>query len=88
MIMEPFVLKAQATQNLWDFFETEVKKRSEAAKAIAKAYNLTFVPLQEGFDALAKTAPNAYWLSDGVHPTAMGHEYIKLQWLKAFEKLF
>lgn len=27
-----------------------------------------------------------YWLQDGVHPTAMGHELIKREWIKAFKK--
>jgi lysophospholipase L1-like esterase len=55
------------------------------AKKIAKKHGLTFVELQAGFDALAKKAPNEYWLGDGVHPTAKGHEFIKNQWLKAFK---
>ena len=36
-------------------------------------------------DELAKKASSAYWLFDGVHPTAMGHELIKREWIKAFE---
>jgi 2,3-bisphosphoglycerate-independent phosphoglycerate mutase len=39
------------------------------------------------FDALAKKAPNEYWLGDGVHPSAKGHEFIKNQWLKAFKAI-
>ena len=31
-----------------------------------------------------KRAENTYWLGDGVHPTAMGHELIKREWLKVF----
>ncbi len=29
----------------------------------------------------------SYWLGDGVHPTAMGHEYIKREWVKWFKTL-
>ena len=84
MIMEPFVLEACSTEANWEYFKTETKKRAEMAKKIAEKYNLAFIPLQDGFDALAKKAPNNYWLGDGVHPTAKGHEFIKGEWLKAY----
>lgn len=87
MILEPFVLEACSTTEHWEFFNTEVKKRAEMAKKIAEKFSLPFIPLQEGFDALAKKAPNSYWLGDGVHPTAKGHEFIKTQWLKAYKEL-
>ena len=87
MIMEPFVLKACATEDKWDDFDKEVKKRAEMAKKIADKYNLPFMPLQDGFDALCKKAEPGYWLKDGVHPTEMGHEFIKNEWLKLFETL-
>ena len=90
MILEPFCLEASATQNTeidpnrWATFSSEVKKRAEKARKVAEKYNLTFVPLQDKFDAAAKTCENSYWLRDGVHPTAMGHELIKRAWLEAF----
>lgn len=87
MILEPFVLKASATEAEWDGFSSEVYKRAEKAKAIAEKYNLTFVPLQEKFDEAMKLAPADYWLRDGVHPSSMGHELIKREWLKAFHAL-
>ncbi|MBO5312593.1 MAG: SGNH/GDSL hydrolase family protein [Clostridia bacterium] len=87
MILEPFLLEACSTTEHWDYIKTEVAMRADMAKRIAEKYNLPFIPLQEGFDALAKKAPNSYWLGDGVHPTAMGHEFIKTQWLEAFKKL-
>ena len=87
MIMEPFVLNASATQENWEEFNTEVKKRAQMAKKIAKKYNLPFIELQKGFDELTKKEEPSYWLKDGVHPTEMGHEYIKNQWLEAFKIL-
>ena len=93
MILEPFCLRASATENTeaepdrWNIFSSEVKKRAEKAKAVAEKYNLTYVPLQEKFDEAAQDAENSYWLFDGAHPTTMGHELIKREWLKAFESL-
>ena len=94
MILEPFVLEGEATKSTeeepqrWSEFCKEVPKRVEAAKRIAQKHNLVYVPLQEKFDELCKTAPNSYWIGDGVHPTAMGHCMIKDEWMKAFQKLF
>ena len=87
MILEPFVLEACSTTENWEFFKTETKKRAEMARKIAEKYNLPFIELQNGFDELAKKAENSYWLADGVHPTAKGHEFIKNEWLKAYRAL-
>jgi len=48
---------------------------------------MTFVPLQEKFNEAEKLCPADYWMRDGVHPTAMGHELIKREWIKAFYTL-
>ena len=87
MILEPFVLKASATEAEWERFHSEVKARAEKAKEIARKYNLKFVPLQVEFDKAEKKYAADYWLKDGVHPTIMGHEIIKKEWLKAFHEL-
>lgn len=94
MILEPFVLHGTATMNTeeipdrWAIFQAETKLRQEAAKRIAQKYDLLFVPLQDAFnEANTKTQREDYWLGDGVHPNAPGHELIKRQWLKAFKNL-
>lgn len=88
MILEPFVLKGSGTQENWDVFRSEVEERSKKAKKIAEKYDLTFVPLMKKFDDLQNIAPAAYWLMDGVHPTAAGHELIAREWVKAFAGCF
>lgn len=87
MIMEPFVLKGSATEENWEAFDAEVKKRAAMAKKISEKYNLTYIKLQNGLDKLSKNMETTYWLRDGVHPTTMGHEYIKQEWIKAFKTL-
>ena len=86
MLMEPFVLKAAATEGAWDYFDTETKKRAEAVKKIAEEFHQTFLPLQAMFDEAAALCPASYWLGDGVHPTPAGHQLIADKWLDAFEK--
>lgn len=85
-ILEPFVLKGTATENNWIEFRGEVEKRAEMARAVAQKFQVPFIKLQHKFDEAEKTAPSGYWLIDGVHPTAMGHELIKREWLSVFRK--
>ena len=93
VILEPFCLKGVATDNTetqpdkWERFDSEVRKRAAKAKLIAEKYGLAFIELQDKFDELTQQAEPSYWLRDGVHPTAMGHEMIKREWLKAFREL-
>ena len=93
MLLEPFVLPGSATENTpetpdrWEYFRKEVDLRREAVARVAKKQNLPFVSLQEMFNKVNADAPARYWLKDGVHPSAAGHELIKREWLKAFEQL-
>ena len=94
MLLEPFVLPGSATNSdeanpgRWEFFSKETALRREATRRVAEKQNVLFVPLQEMFDKANADAPaDGYWLVDGVHPSAAGHELIKNAWLKAFEQL-
>ncbi len=87
-ILEPFVLEACATEGKYGIFRRETEMRAESAKAVAEKYGLTFIPLQAKFDEAEKKADASYWLGDGVHPTAAGHELIAREVVCALEKEF
>ncbi len=87
IILEPFVLKGTATQEMWEQFRCEVKKRAEAAKRVSDKYDLTFVPLQNVFDDASADGNYEYWSADGVHPTSAGHQIIKEELIKAIVEL-
>ena len=90
MILEPFFLPGSATTETEEKtvgFATEVPKRAEMAKRVAEKYGLPFIPLQAGFDKLAELASPETWLADGVHPTPMGHEFIKREWIRTFKTI-
>lgn len=93
MILEPFCLRASATESTedepdrWNIFSSEVKKRAEKAKKVAEKYNIPFITLQDKLDKASENTENSYWLSDGVHPTPVGHELIKREWINTFEKI-
>lgn len=85
-ILEPFVLNGPATEAHIDVFEREVALRAQSAKRVAEKYSLTFIPLQEQFNELCKVCESTYWLRDGVHPAAAGHEVIARALTAAIEK--
>lgn len=87
-ILEPFVLKAAATEGAYGVFKKETALRAESAKKVAEKYGLTFIPLQEKFNEAEKKANASYWLADGVHPTAAGHELIAKEVVAALEAEF
>lgn len=87
VILEPFVLCGEGTEEHYDEFRKEVEKRAEIARKIAEEYNLTFIPLQAAFDEAAQNSSPELWLRDGVHPTPAGHRLITEKWLNAFKTL-
>ncbi len=92
-IMEPFVLEGFATNNIeenpkrWEYFKNEVPLRAKAAKRVAQKYGLEYIELQKLFNDACLKAPASFWLRDGVHPTPAGHELIKREWIKTFNKI-
>lgn len=93
IILEPFVLRGSATDdredqpNRFELFYNGVREMANAARRVAEKHALPFVALQNKFDVMAQKADPSYWLADGVHPTAMGHELIKREWIRAFWSL-
>ena len=87
ILLEPFVLKARATEEKWEEFLEGTKTNAAIVKKLAEEFGCVFVPLQDKFDEACKLAPPDYWLRDGVHPSSAGHQLIADEWLKAFSKL-
>ncbi|WP_219835615.1 SGNH/GDSL hydrolase family protein [Paenibacillus sp. R14(2021)] len=85
VLCEPFVLPVGRVGEQWERWREEIGLRQEAIKRIASAFGAVHVPLQQLFDDAAQTAAAAYWLWDGFHPTAAGHELIARQWLRTVE---
>lgn len=80
VVLEPFVLVTGAVDARWF---PEFDERRAAAARVAKGAGATFIPLQSMFTQLARSAPPAYWLADGVHPTIAGHAAIADRWREA-----
>lgn len=91
MLLGAYVLEGPATCNTentpdrWERFRRGAETNAGIAKRLAEKHGLPFIPLQEVFDKAAENTEPTYWAADGVHPTPMGHELIKKEWLKGFE---
>ena len=92
-VLEPLAPPGTATQDTAEIpdrlsrFVHETALRAQAAHRVAEKHGATFVPLQARFDRACEQAEPSYWLHDGVHPTAMGHELIARAWVEAFEQM-
>ncbi|MBD2870639.1 SGNH/GDSL hydrolase family protein [Paenibacillus arenilitoris] len=81
VLCEPFVLNTGAPGQNWEAWSEKMAAYRRTVRALAEQYGAVFVPLQEAFDEACGRAEARYWLWDGVHPTAAGHELIAKQWL-------
>ena len=81
VICEPFIIHGgSALDETWESIFSGYRK---AAKAIARDFDLTFVPFQAVFNEALKKAPAQYWGSDGVHPSMAGAQLMAQAWIKA-----
>jgi len=82
VLCEPFILNTGAPSQNWEAWSERVTAYGQTVRGLAEQFGAVFVPLQSAFDEACGRAKASYWLWDGVHPTAAGHELIARQWLK------
>jgi len=82
VLCEPFALPGARTDGHWAAWRQDMAERQSIVRDLARTHRATFVPLQAMFDAASHKAPADYWIWDGVHPTAAGHQLIADQWLR------
>lgn len=85
VLMEPFILKTGATVDQWPAWQERISEYQEQVQQLAEQYRAVYVPLQQSFNEALQQADASYWLWDGVHPTAAGHELIARQWLSVVQ---
>jgi lysophospholipase L1-like esterase len=81
VICEPFIIHGGTA--LDDTWERDFAPYRKTAKALAKEFDLTFVPFQSVFNEALKKADAAYWGPDGVHPSMAGAQLMAQAWIKA-----
>ncbi|MCZ8521644.1 SGNH/GDSL hydrolase family protein [Paenibacillus caseinilyticus] len=85
VICEPFLLPAGRAALEWQVWDTQMKRKQEELRKLAEEYSLGYIPLQQSFTDACELAPAAFWLWDGIHPTAAGHALLKNRWLEYYD---
>ena len=87
ILMGSYLLHGTAAEGAaWDSFYADVKIRRDITKKLADEFGLEYIDLQAAFDRELAKNPAHCFSVDGVHPTLAGHELIKREWLKTYEK--
>lgn len=81
VLCEPFILNTGAPASNWEAWSECLTAYQQIVRQLAEQYGAIFVPLQAAFNEACARAEASYWLWDGVHPTAAGHELIARQWM-------
>ena len=89
ILMEPFALPVDKILLAPEYWARELPLRQQIVAELAAEFAAIFVPLQCEFDAAAKNvADPGYYICDGIHPTAAGHELIARAWMRALSGKF
>jgi lysophospholipase L1-like esterase len=78
----PFVLPVDKIGRNWDLWKGEVDQRSESIRTLAKAHGASLLELQPLLDRAVTTSPAHFWMPDGVHPSAAGHQLLADEWMR------
>lgn len=83
VLCEPFILRNGAPAEDWEQWEQRTVAQQEIVRRLAGEFQAVHVPVQQRFNEAARRTGAAYWLWDGVHPTAAGHDLLAEAWLEA-----
>lgn len=91
ILCSPFTANTGNMRKSKNFAERDslLRKCAAITKRIALRYHTIYLPLNTMFDKILKDEPttqNAYWIWDGIHPTAAGHQRIFQMWVKEVDK--
>jgi len=80
ILLEPFLLPVPEDRRAW---RADLDPKINAVRDLAREFGATYVPLDGIFAAASVVRGPAYWLPDGVHPSAAGHALIARHWIDA-----
>lgn len=85
VLCEPFILNTGIPAEDFQTWDKRMKEHQETVRILAEHFKAVHVPMQFLFDEAVKVAPAEYWLWDGIHPTAAGHDLLARQWLEVVQ---
>jgi lysophospholipase L1-like esterase len=78
----PFFFASGWRKDQYEKWHPLVVERANIVRRIAVDFNAVLVDYPKVFEEVQKRAPMEYWIWDGVHPTAFGHELMAREWIK------
>ena len=78
----PFFLASGWRKDQYPKWHPLTVERAAIVKRIAADFNAVLVDYPKVFEEAQQQAPIDYWIWDGVHPTAFGHELMAREWIK------
>lgn len=81
LLCTPFVLPVGKIGRNWELWNNEVSLRSGMIRDLSRAYGTGLIEFQPFFDRAIESAPASFWMPDGVHPSAAGHQIMADAWL-------
>ena len=82
ILCTPFVLPVDKIGKDWDLWSSEVGRFAAVVTDLARKHGASLIQLQQLFDAALAKAPASFWIPDGVHPSAPGHQLIADEWIR------
>ena len=91
VLASPFVAPTGNMSENKDFGEYDkiVERCSAIVEKIARDYKAVYLPYRQMFNDLLQrdpTSQNTYWIWDGVHPTAAGHQRMADLWIRQVDR--
>lgn len=78
----PFFFASGWRKNQFEMWHPLTLECAEIVKQITDDFNAVFVDFPTVFEEAQQRAPIDYWVWDGIHPTAFGHELMAREWIK------
>ena len=85
ILCEPFILNTGSPALKWGEWKARLDAYQSCVRGLAAEFDAVHVPVQGFLDRACAEAEPSYWLWDGVHPTAAGHQIIAEAWLAAVQ---
>lgn len=78
----PFFFASGWRKDQYEKWHPLTLERADVIRRIAIDFNAVVVDYPSVFEDARKRAPIDYWIWDGVHPTAFGHELMAREWIR------
>jgi lysophospholipase L1-like esterase len=88
VLCEPFSLLVGRRDEFWEEWSAGMAERQRIVAKLAEKHGAALVRFQGVFDEAVRRVPAEYWIWDGVHPTAAGHQLMADEWVRVVEEFW